>query len=117
MLVRVLLACMRAVSALNAQSSDDQAVEYARQLVSGQKPVVPAAGYVPDSNTAIAIATAVLTPIYGKNTIDSEKPWKAGLKGGVWTVTGTFNGKGKGGEAIVQIDKKAGTIVFVTHTM
>jgi hypothetical protein len=78
---------------------------------------MPAAGYVPDSDTAIAIATAVLTPIYGKTTIDAEKPWKAGLKDGVWTVVGTFNGKGEGGEAIVQIDKRTGAIKFVTHTM
>ena len=99
------------------QSSQDTSVEYARRTISGLKSYLPAAGYVPDSETAIAIATAVLTPIYGKPTIDAEKPWKAGLKDGVWTVVGTFNGKGEGGEAIVQIDKRTGAIKFVTHTM
>jgi len=39
------------------------------------------------------------------------------LKAGVWTVVGTFNGKGEGGEAMVQVDKKTGAIIFVGHTM
>jgi NTF2 fold immunity protein len=70
------------------------------------------------SETAVAIATAILAPIYGRSTIDAEKPWHTGLKGGVWTVVGTFNGKaGGGGEGMVQLDKKTGAIVFVGHTM
>ncbi len=50
----------------------------------------PKKGYVPDEQTAIAIAVAVWTPIYGKEQIESEKPYKASLKNGVWTVTGSL---------------------------
>ena len=113
----ILLACVLVLFSGQTSSSDNQAVEYARRVIDGQKNVPPVSGYVPDSDTAIAIATAVLIPIYGKSTVASEKPWHTGLRDDVWTVVGTFNGKGNGGEAIVQIDKKTGAIIFVTHTM
>jgi hypothetical protein len=116
--ISILLAFVVVVSSAQVPLSfDDQAVDYARRVTASQKAVVPKSGYVPDSGTAVAIATAVLAPIYGKSIAASEKPWHAGLKGGVWTVVGTFNGKGNGGEGIVQIDKKTGAIIFVTHTM
>jgi len=101
----------------STHSGEDPAVVYARRIVASAKTYQPAAGYVPDSNTAVAIGTAVLIPIYGKDKIDAEKPWHTGLKDGVWTVVGTFNGKGEGGEAIIQLDKKTGAVVFVAHTM
>jgi len=117
--IRIILAfvVVAVSSAQEPSSSDDQAVDYARRLAARQKTAVPTSGFVPDSDTAVAIATAVLVPIYGKSIAASEKPWHAGLKGGVWTVVGTFNGKGNGGEGIVQIDKRTGAIIFVTHTM
>jgi hypothetical protein len=60
---------------------------------------------------------AVLIPIYGPGIEKGEEPWKAEVKEGVWTVVGTFHGAGTGGEAIVQIRKSTGAIIFVTHTM
>jgi hypothetical protein len=118
MLARVFLICALAVSVMQTQSSGDQdRVEFARRTIKGLKTYTPPAGLGPDSDTAITIATAVLTPIYGRTTIDSQKPWNAGLKDGVWTIVGTFNGAGLGGEAFVQIDKRTGAIVFVGHTM
>ena len=117
MFARLALACMLVASISLAQSSGDEAVQYARQIIARGKTYMPAPGYVPDSTTAVAIATVVLIPIYGKAKIDSEKPWHTELKDGVWTVVGTFNGKGEGGEAIIQIDKMTGAIMFVTHTM
>jgi hypothetical protein len=94
-------------------TSDQEAVEYARRLIVGTNPVVRDGGYVPDQSTAIRIATAVLIPIYGEKIEDGEKPWRAGLKGDVWTVVGTFHGKGSGGEAIVQLSKTSGAVLFV----
>jgi hypothetical protein len=117
MLIRFVLACVLAASIAMAQSGADPAVEYARRIVASEKTYRPAAGYVPDSKRAVAIATAVLIPIYGKDIIDAERPWHTGLKDGVWTVVGTFNGNGDGGEAIIQLDKRTGVVVFVSHTM
>jgi len=113
----VLLIVLASLVVSRAMPSDSDDIEYARRLVLGTKPVVKPQGYVPDQATAIRIAIAVLIPIYGEKIEEGEKPWKAGLKGDVWTVVGTFNGKGEGGESIVQLSKSKGTILFVTHTM
>lgn len=51
----------------------------------------PKSGYVPDAKTAIAIAQAVLIPVYGEKQIASEQPLHASLKNNVWTVEGTLN--------------------------
>jgi hypothetical protein len=116
MLARVLLACLMAAYTPLAQSREDEAVQYAQRITTHGKTYLPSAGYVPDAKTAVAIAKAVLIPIYGKAEIDGEEPWHTGLKSGVWTVVGTLNGQANGGSAVVQIDKKTGAIRFVTHT-
>lgn len=113
----LLLIGMACLSGAQVMTSDQEAVEFARRSVVGVRPVVRGGGYVPDANTAIRIAVAVLIPIYGEDIGESEKPWRAGLKHGVWTVVGTFHGKGEGGEAIVQLSKTSGAVLFVTHTM
>ena len=58
----------------------------------------PKDGFVPDSTTAIKVAEAVLIPVYGKDKIESERPFKATLDHDVWTVDGTLHcSDGKGG--------------------
>jgi len=79
----------------------------------------PENGYVPDETTAVKVAEAVLIPIYGKEQIYGERPFKAELKDGVWTVEGTLKcpeGQTcKGGVAIIEISKDDGTILKVSH--
>jgi NTF2 fold immunity protein len=78
----------------------------------------PPEGYVPDAQTAIQIALAVWLPIYGRKQIDSEKPYTATLKDGVWTVSGTLpHGYNVGGVAVAEISKLDGTILRVSHGM
>ena len=73
---------------------------------------------MPDAETAIHIALAVWLPIYGKEKIESEKPYTATLKEGVWTVTGSVpRGDYVGGFAIAEISKQDGTILRVSHGM
>ena len=60
----------------------------------------PSQGYVPNAETAIRIALAVWEPIYGKKQIDSEKPYRATLRDGVWTVEGSLPPGWRGGVAI-----------------
>ena len=84
------------------------------------KSVVPKGGFVPTPTVAVAIAEAVLVPVYGKEQIRSERPFKAQLSGGVWDVTGTVacNPPGSlcpGGAAEVKISKKTGEILFMAH--
>ncbi len=80
-----------------------------------QKGFIPKNGFVPDERTAIAIAEAVLVPIYGKEQINSEKPLKASLQDGIWTVQGSLPKGWDGGVAIVKIAKRDARIVYLIH--
>jgi NTF2 fold immunity protein len=53
---------------------------------------VPKDGYVPNKDVAIKIAVAVWEPIYGEETIAQEKPFRAKLVDGVWTVKRDITG-------------------------
>lgn len=73
--------------------------------------------YVPNAETAIKIAEAVWLPIYGEKIYES-KPFVAKLKdSSVWVVWGTLNPiYTAGGTPHMQIQKKDGKILKVTHT-
>ena len=79
----------------------------------------PKEGYVPDAETAIKIAEAVLIPIYGEKVINGEKPLKAELKDGIWIITGTLHcpegHRCLGGVAEIEISKDDGRVLRVTH--
>ena len=47
-------------------------------------------GLVPDKETAIKIAEAVLFPIYGERQIRSERPYEVTLTNGFWRITGSL---------------------------
>jgi len=85
----------------------------------------PENGYIPDKETAISIAIAVWIPIYGKDKIEQEKPYKVTLSNGVWIVKGSLSqpkavigSRPKiqlGGVVIAEISKSDGTILRVSH--
>ena len=75
----------------------------------------PPAGFVPNEVTAIRIAKAVLTPVYGEDKIRSEEPFVATLKDGIWTVEGQLAPGLAGGVALVEISKVDGKIIRMTH--
>lgn|SRR5436190_1498390 len=77
----------------------------------------PREGYVPDQNTAIAVTEAISVPFYGRELVEAERPYKAVLNGDVWTVKGTLPRGDQivGGTLTVQISKKDGRIVAMTH--
>lgn len=75
----------------------------------------PKDGFVPTAETAIQIAVAVWTPIYGKEQIERQKPYKAVLKEGVWHVSGSLPRLQPGGVAIAEIDKNDARIIRVSH--
>jgi len=54
---------------------------------------VPKNGFVPDEKTAVAVAEAILSPIYGQDQIVHERPFHAELDGNdVWKVEGSLPG-------------------------
>lgn len=75
----------------------------------------PAEGYVPDEETAIAIAVAAWNPIYGKKHIEGEKPFRARLHDGHWYVEGSLPPGYVGGTALAKISKDSGCIVGIIH--
>src|SRR5262247_1703183 len=46
-------------------------------------------GVVSDKETAIRIAEAILSPVYGEKAIREQQPYQVTLKDGKWTVDGT----------------------------
>jgi hypothetical protein len=80
-----------------------------------ERTYMPPSGYVADAATAIKIAVAVWEPIYGRNQIQSERPFHATLRGGVWTVQGSLPPKTPGGVAEADISKKDGRVLRVIH--
>lgn len=81
-----------------------------------KKTVKPMAGYEPDEETAIKIAIAVWSPIYGKDKVEAERPYKPILKDGVWYEDGSRpKGWGKSGVAEVEINKDDGRIIRISR--
>lgn len=75
---------------------------------------VPAGGYVPNENTAIKIAEAILVPIFGERVL-AERPFVASLKEGVWLVRGHIPKGQEGGVAEVRLSKQDAKILSVLH--
>ena len=80
-----------------------------------QHSYTPPNGFVPDSATAIRIAEAVLIPVYGDKEVTRQKPLLAELAKGVWTVRGQLGPNVPGGVAMVQISKRDGRILRMSH--
>jgi hypothetical protein len=79
-----------------------------------EKPNLVFKDLVPDKETAIKIAEAILVPIYGKK-IYKQRPFVATLKSpNVWAVEGTLHTT-KGGVAYIEIQKKDCKILKVYH--
>ena len=80
----------------------------------------PNEGYVASEQTAKSIAEAVLIPIYGKENIEKQKPFKVILKDETWIVEGsTPDNRGRiylGGVFMIRISKFTGEILFLTHS-
>jgi hypothetical protein len=86
----------------------------ARPPVANTRPAIQ--NLVPDEKTAIAIAVAVLAPIYGQRQIKLESPFRARLNGDVWTVEGTLPRNHVGGVATVTLSKEDARIISFVHT-
>jgi hypothetical protein len=66
--------------------------------------------------TAIKIAVAVWTKIYGKDHIAEQKPYIASLEDGIWCISGTLPKKYTiGSTAYAEIIKESGKIIRVSH--
>ena len=80
---------------------------------------------VADEVAAIKIAEKALIRVYGKKKIESERPFRAELKDGIWTVFGTLYCRDKdgnrtthclGGVATARISEADGRVLSTIHT-
>jgi hypothetical protein len=75
----------------------------------------PPDGFIPNANTAIRVAEAVLSPIFGEEKIQKERPFSAKLEGDIWTVSGHLDKDYFGGVAEIRIAKSDGRVLAVSH--
>jgi hypothetical protein len=75
--------------------------------------VSPQGGFVPDAETAIRIAEAVWTPIFGQKEVESQQPFQAELEYGVWVVMGSLREGPEGRALLAKVSKTSGTIFLV----
>lgn len=76
---------------------------------------IPPNGIVPDSLTAVRVAVDLLTPIYGQKQIASERPFTARLMEDRWVVSGSLPKGWIGGVAVIEISKRDGRVISVSH--
>jgi len=72
-------------------------------------------GYIPNKETAIQVAIAILSPIYGVEHIKNKTPFKAVLKNNIWIVSGSLPKMMPGGVPIIKINKMTAEISSVSH--
>jgi hypothetical protein len=111
----VLIVCMMVVT--TCQNPHKSKNITSRELVSNTniKKDISQDDLVPDEKTAIAIAEAVLIPIYGKEQIEAEKPFHAKLNDNIWTVEGSLPEGWTGGVAMVQLSKRDARVSKIEH--
>jgi Clp amino terminal domain, pathogenicity island component/NTF2 fold immunity protein len=83
----------QAAQILRASGLDTSNVRQKVSPTSRQQPVstlaLPRGGCVPDAETAIRIAEAVWTPLYGGETVSKQQPFRAELANDIWTIRGS----------------------------
>ncbi len=72
--------------------------------------------FVNDSETAIQIAVAIWSAVYGKDKIEKQKPYTAIEHEGFWYVNGSLPKGYEGGVAHIKIRKKDGAVMGYIHT-
>ncbi len=75
----------------------------------------PITNLVPDEKTAVAIAIAVLIPIYGQRQIWHEMPFRAKLNDDVWHIEGSLPSGYVGGVAEIEISKEDARVIRIIH--
>ncbi|AXU19247.1 hypothetical protein C7W88_09715 [Novosphingobium sp. THN1] len=75
----------------------------------------PKTGVVGSAETAKSVAMIYLKPIYGTKLIEGQRPFKATLREGVWTVTGSLPRGRDGGVAHISICRWNGKVLRIFH--
>src|SRR4030095_15160372 len=72
--------------------------------------------YVPDAATAIKTTIAFWEPIYGRDNVARNRPFRAKLKNGIWIVDGSLPKERVDRLPVTKIDQKDGRNVRFSRT-
>ncbi|SRR6266478_1694686 len=73
-------------------------------------------GLVPDKETAVRIAEAILFPIYGEKNIRDQRPYPIKLRGGKWIIDGAPPPAGfTGGSFHIIILQRDARVIEIGH--
>ena len=97
--------------------SRQTAIKYFRYIKESNKLMIPEEGVVPDKETAIKIASILLSKKYGQRTIKSQMPFDVHFIDGYWHVGGTLPKGVTGGTALIIISKKDGHVIHLAHSL
>lgn len=75
----------------------------------------PNADMAISAERAVEIATAAFIPVFGAEKIQSQRPFRATLKAGVWHVFGTLLAGALGGTAEATVSQDDGRLLKVWH--
>jgi len=107
------------ITGMKAEGTKAARIKAAKAAKKAKHSFKPKDGFVPNGAVAIHIAEAVLTPIYGPETMAKERPLTAKLKKGIWLVQGTMpcpaGNRCVGGVVEAEIAKANGKILRVSH--
>ncbi|MGS0747381.1 NTF2 fold immunity protein [Halpernia sp. GG3] len=70
---------------------------------------------IKDSLTAINVAEPILFSIYGKENIESQKPYETYLIENYWLITGTLSEDMRGRTFLIIIDARNSKVLKITH--
>ena len=70
---------------------------------------------IKDSSTAINVAEPILFSIYGRENIESEKPYETYLIDNYWVIAGTLPEDSSGGTFLIIIDARNSQVLKITH--
>lgn len=71
---------------------------------------------ISNDSLAVEMAKLVLFPIYGKNTIERERPYRVTLVNNeYWYITGSLPENALGGTFFISINKQDGKIISIGH--
>ena len=68
-----------------------------------------------DSSIAVSVAEPILFQLYGKENIESEKPYEIHFIKNYWLITGTLPQDSVGGTFMIILDAKNAQIIKITH--
>jgi hypothetical protein len=115
-MTRVVVCVLSFTSIVACSGGNDEPTTTGKDVVvGGVHSFLPDSGFIPDSLTAIKVAEALLIPIYGAKQLRSELPLKAFRSDSNWIVEGSIPRDNVGGVVHIELGRRDGRVLRVTH--